>query len=145
MKHGLAGVRGHLGVVDLGLVANDIAGEQLGETGVKAAQDVVLLVELAKQQGGLYAAHAQGAGFRYGRSPGAAGDSGGIRHGAGGDQLIVGLGVHGHGLLLGGGVGAGAAGRGIVVAAAGKAQACDGRSGGASGGQETAAGNVEGI
>ena len=144
LQHGLARVGGDLRVLDLGLVAQDVAGEQLGEAGVEAAELTVLVVEQAEEQRGLHAAHAKHAGLLDGGGPGALGDDVVAGDGAVGDQVVVGVLVQGDDVVLlfiGGGAGArvdgAAGGGGVLAAAAGQAETRDDSS--SAGGDEAAA------
>lgn len=62
LKDGLARVGGDLLEVELGLVTQDVAGQELIEASVEATDLVVLLVEEAEERGGAGAANAEGAG-----------------------------------------------------------------------------------
>ena len=133
LQDGLTRVRGHLGDLDL-VLAQNVVGQELCDTGVEAAGLTVLLVEEGEERGGLDATDRKDAGILDGRSPGAGGDGVIIGLGAVVDELVECLGVErggNFGILgaLGGGGGA-LVGLGAGVRAAGKTKAGDGCKGG---------------
>lgn len=133
LQDGLARVRGHLRDLDL-VLAQNVVGQELCDTGIEAAGLTVFLVEEGEERGGLNATDLKDAGVLDGRGPGAGGDGIVIGLGAVVDELVECLGVERGGSLgilgaLGGGGGA-LVGLGAGVRAAGKTKAGDGCEGG---------------
>ena len=92
LQDGLTRVRGYLGDLDL-VLAQNVVGQELCDTGVEAAGLTVFLVEEGEERGGLNATDLKDAGVLNGRGPGAGGDGVVIGLGAVVDELVECLGV----------------------------------------------------
>ena len=130
LQDGLARVRGHLGDLDF-VLAQNVVGQELCDTGVEAAGLAVFLVEEGEKRRGLNATDLKDAGVLDGRGPGAGGDGIVIGLGAIVDELIECLSVERGGSLgiigaLGRAGGGTLVGLGAGVGAAGKTKAGDG-------------------
>ena len=140
LQDGLARVRGYLGDLDL-VLAQNVVGQELCDTGVEAAGLTVFLVEEGEKCGGLNATDLKDTGVLDGRGPGAGGDGVVIGLGAVVDEFVECLGIEYGGSLgifgaLGGADGGTLVGLGAGVGAAGKTKAGNGCEGG---GNEAAA------